>query len=256
MFEKVELLFRQPGKFLRLALERGDPRGKLHPVKRAEYGGRFATSLAEWIIYHQREILTKQVTWLGVPVWKNVLDLHMYQEIIFEQGPEFIVEIGSAYGGSTLYLAHVCDILGKGIVISVDISREHFGVRHPRIKVVTGDSTDAKTIAAVHELAGTGNAMVIQDGNHQKDAVLADLRNYADLIPLHGYFIVEDTIADVFHPGNGVGRLMEGPLCAVEQFLAENSEFMVDKSRERYLITQNPGGYLRRVQPAPQRTQI
>jgi cephalosporin hydroxylase len=42
-----------------------------------------------------------------------------------------------------------------------------------------------------------------------------------------------------------------GPYEAVEAFLAENDQFVVDKSRERLMITSNPNGFLKRVKPAP-----
>jgi hypothetical protein len=36
---------------------------------------------------------------------------------------------------------------------------------------------------------------------------------------------------------------------AVEKFLSENDEFVVDERCERFLMTQNPRGYLRRTEP-------
>lgn len=244
---KLRLLCENPGKFFRLLIEHSDVRGKINPVKRAEYKDRLSLSLAEWIIYHQKEIATKQVKWMGLPLWKNVLDLHVYQEIIFEQSPEVIVEIGSACGGSTMYLAHLCDILGRGRVVSVDLSRDTFAARHDRIIEVNGNSTARHVIQKVHDLAAGKGALVIQDADHSREIVLADLCNYSDLVPLNGYFIVEDGIADVFNPGNGVGRMIKGPLHAVEEFVEKNTHFIIDQSRERYLITQNPKGYLKRI---------
>jgi cephalosporin hydroxylase len=38
-----------------------------------------------------------------------------------------------------------------------------------------------------------------------------------------------------------------GPMEAVDDFLEEHPEFAVDTSREKYLMTFNPRGYLRRV---------
>jgi cephalosporin hydroxylase len=39
----------------------------------------------------------------------------------------------------------------------------------------------------------------------------------------------------------------EGPLAAVEAFLSGNPSFEVDGRWERYIITYNPKGYLRRI---------
>jgi cephalosporin hydroxylase len=38
----------------------------------------------------------------------------------------------------------------------------------------------------------------------------------------------------------------EDPLAAVSEFLAEDHAFSVDKTCEKFLMTFNPGGYLRR----------
>ncbi len=41
--------------------------------------------------------------------------------------------------------------------------------------------------------------------------------------------------------------LMPGPLEAIETFLATTDDFVIDREREKFLITFNPSGYLRRV---------
>ncbi|MFQ5603292.1 MAG: CmcI family methyltransferase [bacterium] len=244
---KFQLLFKNPEKFIRLVREHLNVHGKFAHIKRPEYQPRFSKTLSEWVIHHQNEILTKQVTWMGVPIWKNVLDLHIYQEIVFEQSPDFIVEIGTAYGGCALYLAYLCDILNKGTVVTIDVDHAECVAEHKRIIKITGKSQNPQVVEQVHRMVKASSALVIQDGDHSAEMVLQDLNNYADLVPVGSYFIVEDTIADVFNNGNGVGRSIDGPLCAVERFLAENTHFVVDKNRERYLITQNPGGYLKRI---------
>jgi cephalosporin hydroxylase len=41
--------------------------------------------------------------------------------------------------------------------------------------------------------------------------------------------------------------LAPGPLEAIETFLAGTDEFVIDRRREKFLITFNPSGYLQRV---------
>src|SRR5437879_289701 len=79
-----------------------------------------------------REDLTKGTTWrdgatswLGIPCEKCPLDLWIYQELIFRTKPEVIVECGVKYGGSTLYVASILDILEQGEVIGIDITFRH-----------------------------------------------------------------------------------------------------------------------------------
>jgi cephalosporin hydroxylase len=52
---------------------------------------------------------------------------------------------------------------------------------------------------------------------------------------------------DVFDPSVRLGWDKPGPLAAVREFLAGDDRFAMDRERERYLLTYNPGGFLRRV---------
>jgi len=62
----------------------------------------------------------KDTYWLGVPTQKCPLDLWIYKEILYEQRPDLIIETGTAHGGSALYMACVCDQLGRGEIVTVD----------------------------------------------------------------------------------------------------------------------------------------
>ena len=52
-------------------------------------------TLREWIERYQSQIVTKQLRYKGVRIWKNVLDLWTYQELIFETRPTVVVETGA-----------------------------------------------------------------------------------------------------------------------------------------------------------------
>ena len=62
-----------------------------------------------------------------------------------------------------------------------------------------------------------------------------------------GSIFVEDGIVDVFNSGNALGWRAEGPLAAIETFLTQDSHFVIDAQRERYILTYNQKGYLKRV---------
>ena len=86
--------------------------------------------------------------------------------------------------------------------------------------------------------------MVILDSLHTAEHVGAELELYADIVSPGCYLVVEDMNV------NGHPVLPDygpGPTEAVEAFLATTDEFVVDRDRERFLMTLNPGGYLRRV---------
>src|SRR5262249_41807228 len=146
------------------------------------------------------------------------------------------------------YLAHLLDIIGKGEIISIDIDRSSFEVRHKRIILVTGDSSSSEVVDKVSELCAGRTVLLIHDGGHEKDRVLRDLHAYSRFVSVNSYAIVEDGVIDLFSPGDGIGTYADGPMAAVDLFLKQNPDFVVDAARERYIITYNPRGFLRRVQ--------
>src|SRR5438045_3390452 len=75
-------------------------------------------------LYYDSAVFGKtwaNTNWLGAQVGKCPLDLWMYQEIIYRLKPDLIIETGTYYGGSAYFFASLCDLIGKGRVISIDI---------------------------------------------------------------------------------------------------------------------------------------
>ncbi len=218
--------------------------------KRGEYHERWRMSLRDWLAYHQREIVFEQSTWMGLPMLKNPLDAWIYQEMLHELRPDVLVEIGSHSGGSSLYFAQLMDLIGHGQVLSLDIDRSRYQASHPRIVELTGDCSSPEVVGKVAALCQGKRVMVVHDGDHSREAVLRDLELYAPMVSPGSYLIVEDGILDLFPPGDDFGWLVEGPLPATEDFLVRHPEFEVDAARERYLMTYNPKGFLRRREDA------
>lgn len=193
-----------------------------------------------WLLHLYDELMERESHWMGVRALKNPLDIWIYQEILHEVRPTAVVELGSALGGGTLFLCHMLDLLEiDAPVIAVDLSHAEFAAKHKRITKVTGDTRDPVVIERVRELCGDRRALVIHDGSHEAPVVLDDLRNYASVVAPGSYLIVEDGVTDTL---GGV----PGPLVAIEQFLRESPAFEVDDARERFLLTYNPRGFLRR----------
>lgn len=182
--------------------------------------------------------------WLGAQTLKNPLDLWVYQEIMAETRPELVVETGTYRGGSALYLASICDLLGSGEVVSIDIEPQRDDYpRHPRITYLAGrSSTDPEVLAEVRLRADGRRTLIVLDSDHSQAFVEAELEAYAPLVPVGCYVIVEDS-----NIGQVRKDLMPGPLQAIQTFLSHNDEFEIDAEREKFLITFNPSGYLRRV---------
>ena len=183
--------------------------------------------------------------WMGVEALKCPFDLWIYQEILYEIKPDLILETGTARGGTALFLASILDGLGSGQLVSIDIVRRPEWPVHSRVTYLTGSSTSVPILDEVRRrVAGASCVMVILDSDHKKDHVLEELRLYSPFVTKGSYLIVEDTNVNgrpVF-PGFG-----PGPGEAVDEFLKKNPAFARDPSRERFFVTFNPGGYLRRL---------
>jgi cephalosporin hydroxylase len=194
-------------------------------------------------VFYGSDAWTK-ATWLGTQALKNPLDLWVYQEIMAATRPELVVETGTWRGGSALYLASICDLLGEGEIVSIDVApmRDDYP-RHPRVTYLAGrSSTDPEVVEEVRARAQGRRTLVILDSDHSQAHVEDELAAYAPLVPVGCYLVVEDS-----NIGQIRKDLMPGPLQAVERFLARTDEFEIDREREKFLITFNPSGYLRRV---------
>lgn len=230
------------------------PFAALRALRRAVYRPRAKSAKAEKRIvseFHKLYFNGKERTWknntfwLNVPVAKCPLDLWVYQEIISETKPDVIIETGSAYGGSALFLASICDLANRGRVMTIDIEEQSGRPEHSRIQYLAGSSTSEEIVAEVKDLIGTDErVMVILDSDHRAEHVRKELDLYSGLVSVNCYLIVEDTNIN----GHPVMPLYgDGPLEAVEQFLRTEQGFVVDRQREKFFMTFNPKGYLRRV---------
>jgi cephalosporin hydroxylase len=181
---------------------------------------------------------------MGKKAKKFPMDAWVFQEIIHEVSPDAIIEIGNLNGGSTLFLAHMLDILGKGKVLGIDIDHSRIDFKHHRIKWITGDANSPRILTRVREsLKSCEKVMVVEDSSHTYSNTLNVLRNYNSFVSVGSYFIVEDGICKY----QFIDGPKPGPYDAVTDFLKENNNFVVDKSREKFIITYNPNGYLKRV---------
>lgn len=196
-------------------------------------------------LYYERGSGTWQNTfWLGTKVYKSPLDLWIYQELIHELKPELIVECGTAAGGSALFFASMCDLVGRGQVLTIDVNARPGRPSHPRIQYLTGSSTAESTLHAVTKASKDATSvLVVIDSDHACKHVLEEMRLYAEVVTTGSYLIVEDGIVN----GNPVlPEFGPGPSEAITQFLMERHDFTVDNSREKLLMTFNPRGYLRK----------
>ncbi len=198
--------------------------------------------------YYEGDRAWEDSSWLGSRALKAPQDLWVYQEIVTALRPELIIETGTFEGGSALYLATVCDAIGHGTVVSVDVRPRDGLPEHERIEYVVSSSVDPALVARLRErAAAAAGVLVILDSDHSREHVLAELRAYGPLVGPGGYLIVEDTNVN----GHPVARHWgPGPMEAVDAYLAEGAPFEIDRSREKFLFSCNPRGFLRRAEGA------
>ena len=187
----------------------------------------------------------KNTWWLGVHTQKCPLDLWVYQEILYEIKPDLIIETGTARGGSAYFFASICDLVGKGEIITVDIRDYEGRPSHPRIEYVKGSSVSEEVIERIEykiQETSAKRVLVCLDSNHKPEHVLEELRLYSKYVSIGDYVVVEDTnIGTVVCPEH------RGPLLAVETFLKESPKFVRDKTKEKFYLTFSPNGWLKRI---------
>ena len=199
------------------------------------------------LVHHLQQKICFNTTWFGVECVKNPLDFWVYQEIIHSMQPSVILEIGNWKGGSALAMANLLDIQGSGRIIAVDIRQDHVDPRaraHPRITWIEGDATNPDIEQQIRALImPTDRVLIIEDSDHIHTTVTKLLHMYKDLVRVGDYFIVEDS--------NSGGKPLTigpspGPWGGITQFLEEDSNWESDREQEKYIVTWNPRGFLRR----------
>lgn len=203
-------------------------------------------------------------TWLGRPVIQLPDDLLTLQELVWREQPDVIIETGIAHGGSLVFYASLCRLIGKGRVIGVDIEiRAHNRAAldaHPLrslIELIEGDSIAPATLGRVRALLKPGEkVLVLLDGLHTREHVLAELRAYGPLVTPGSYIVAMDGIMARLPgaPRSQPDWAQDNPLCAVEAYLRENRDFTAEMPQPPFnegMATRRPsyshGGFLRRL---------
>lgn len=197
-----------------------------------------------------------EISWLGVPIIQFPEDIVALQELIWRVRPDVIVECGIAHGGALLMYATVCDAIGHGRVLGVDVEIRTFNrvaiEAHPmssRIDLIEGSSIDPKTVEQVRaRCAGARRVLVLLDSNHAADHVAQELELYHSLVTPGSYLVAMDGAqGQVYDIPEGKPEWREdNPLPAIHAFVAEHPEFEIDPHFTRLRATSSPDGFLRR----------
>jgi cephalosporin hydroxylase len=186
-----------------------------------------------------------KTTWLGQPIWQNVLDLQTMQETVYELKPSLLIECGTNVGGSALFFASLFQLMGTGRVVTIDVEKMH-ELSHPLITFLIGDSLDPEIVSQVNVAAtgANGPVMVVLDSLHDASHVRREMETYCGLVTKGSYLFTQDGVIDelfMFRRGR------PGPLGAIRDFVRSHAEFEIDHAKSRrFLVTHSPMGWLRR----------
>lgn len=224
-------------------------------------------------------------TWLGRPIIQQPEDMIRIQELIYQIKPDYIIEVGIAHGGSLIYYASLCSLMGKGKVIGIDIDiRPHNRKaieEHELYKYITmfeGDSIDNAIIEKIKDIiyknsdnsSGSSNddsknsndspvIMVILDGDHTKEHVLKELYSYSKFVSINSYIIacdgyIKELVGECRGPRSEENWVYDNPKMAVNEFVKNNPDFILEEPKflfnegtvDRW-ISHWSGGFVKRI---------
>ncbi|MCX7946847.1 MAG: class I SAM-dependent methyltransferase [Hydrogenophilus sp.] len=232
-------------------------RGITDPIERIDWTGvfwrkggqppavrHFDSSLARRNL-HEIQTASHRYTWRDILMWKNPFDFANYWRLVWQYKPRSIIEIGSKFGGSALWLAEMITLYGiDGQVISIDITPPQ-GISHPKVEFLYGDARNLAPALPAEKLAALPHPwLVIEDSSHVASHCLSAIEYLDGFMEPGDLLVVEDGIvADL-----GIAQKFDGgPNRAIQQFIAQR------QNKYRLLteycdfwgknVTWNPNGY-------------
>tara|TARA_B110000008_G_scaffold268907_1_gene297533 strand:+ start:1623 stop:2390 length:768 start_codon:yes stop_codon:yes gene_type:complete len=229
----------------------------------------------DWINLSAEYRYSYNFSWLGRRAIQLPNDTWAMQELIWSIKPDLIIETGIAHGGSLIFSASMLALLDysdavknnklldpndsnrKVLGIDIDIrshNREAIHA-HPfshKIEMIEGSSVSNSVIEKVYQRADKFETILVcLDSNHTHEHVLAEIEAYSKLVTLNSYLVVFDTIVEHMPESAFPNRpwgIGDNPKTAVDKFLENNSDFVIDQDIDAKLqISVAPGGFLRKV---------
>lgn len=211
--------------------------------KKIDIGITDITRMFHMCYYNSR--IWENTFWHGHQILKCPMDMWIYQELIWKIKPDYIIETGTFRGGSALYYAHLFDLQGLGEVITIDVMERPNRPEHDRIHYLIGSSSDAEIFSQVQSMIGENKkVMVVLDSDHSRDHVFKEMQLWHSMVSQDSYMIVEDSNVNGYPVRPDFGP---GPMEAIIDFLQINNMFNIDNDQEKFLMTQNPRGYLKKI---------
>jgi cephalosporin hydroxylase len=217
----------------------------------------------QWVRVGWVEKYSYTFTWMGRPIIQLPEDIIRMQELVYTLKPDVIIETGVAHGGSLIYYASLCKLIGKGRVIGVDIEiRPHnrsaieTHTLANYITLIEGDSIAPEVTKRIAETVGAGETvLVILDSKHCKSHVQAELEAYSPLVSVGSYIIAMDGVMESVAglPRTKSTWSCDNPKEAALEFVARNRNFVIaepplvfNQSPLSERVTYSPSGFIQR----------
>lgn len=209
-------------------------------------------------------------SYAGVPLSKFPEDLRVYEHLLWGSRSDTVIEVGAQFGGSALWFRDRLRAfarygrISRAHVISIDldieVARSNIAALDPdyaaEITVVNGDVCDPAIADHVIELLAPGSrCFVVEDSAHVYETTWAALTSFSSLVPLGGYFVVEDGCVDLEELR--LSSWPRGVLPALRNWLStpQGERFRVRRDLERYGMSCHPSGFLQRTGADPEQGQ-
>jgi cephalosporin hydroxylase len=204
-----------------------------------------------------------QDSYAGVPIAKFPEDLRVYEHLLWMSAADVVIELGVLFGGSSMWFRDRLNALARyrstptrTMVIGVDVdltnARAQLAAADPSyaddIMLIDGSVTDPGLPQMVSDRVPAGaRCLVIEDTAHTFETTLASLRGFSPLVPVGGFFVVEDGCVDIEEL-----RILDdwprGVTPALRSWLdTEARGFVVRSDLELYGVSCHPGGFLQRT---------
>ena len=153
--------------------------------------------------------------------------------------PDVIVETGVNRGGSAIFFASMCRLLGKGRVVSIDIqipAEVRQAVEQSPfsdlITLIEGDSASAEVVDQVkNRISKDEKVLVFLDSDHSKAHVLRELHAYSGMVTPGSYIVATDGVMQSL-TDTPYGRkewVEDNPAAAAREFAASHPEFIIKR---------------------------
>lgn len=200
-----------------------------------------------------------QNNFLGEPSINFSEDLIRFQEVIYQVKPDIVIEVGVAWGGTTLFIASVLEAMKKGRVIGIDIfipkhvrnALKTKGNLSKRIILINKSSKDERVTNELKKITKNKKVLVILDSDHSEKHVIEELNIYSEIVSKNSFLIVCDTIINFIKPNKERKRdwnKSNNPFTAIKKFMKKNKKFIFDEKYNYKLLTScNFQGFLKKI---------